>query len=361
MELLKQLFEIHSPSGREKKMKKFIRRYVRTNMPEVVIENDNKGNIYFTKGIADTYPCVVAHLDQVQDAHSKDFETFEHNGMIFGMSRKCRQQQGLGADDKNGLWICLKCLEEFDEIKVAMFVGEEVGCEGSSEANMSFFDNVRFVLQADRRGASDLITSIYGTPLATEEFLEDTNYKEFGYRPTTGMLTDVYTLRENVLNVCVLNISCGYYEPHTDNEVVCISDLLNCLEFVKNIIRNCKKVYKIEPCENKGYYGSLGSYGKYGSYGSYGSYGHYGSYGSYDSKNSFGKALEEEDEEIGGSYYDDREEEYFDETYWEDYIYNAILTYGAENASQLWEYCSYECEGLITKEKFIEIAEFWYS
>ena len=56
-----------------------------------------------------------------------------------------------------------------------------------------------------------------------------------------------------------------------------------------------------------------------------------------------------------------REEKYFDETYWEDYIYNAILSYGAENASQLWEYCSYECEGLITKEKFIEIAEFWYS
>ena len=340
MELLKQLFEIHSPSGGEKKMKKFIRRYVRTNMPEVIIENDNKGNIYFTKGIADTYPCVVAHLDQVQDAHSKDFETFEYNGMIFGMSRKCRQQQGLGADDKNGLWICLKCLEEFDEIKVAMFVGEEVGCEGSSEANMSFFGNVRFVLQADRRGASDLITSIYGTPLATEEFLEDTNYKEFGYRPTTGMLTDVYTLRENGLNVCVLNISCGYYEPHTDNEVVCISDLLNCLEFVKSIIRNCKKVYKIGPCEQRGYYGFYGSYG---------------------SKNSFGKALEEEDEEIGGSYYDDGEEKYFDETYWEDYIYNAILTYGAENASQLWEYCSYECEGLITKEKFIEIAEFWYS
>ena len=236
-----------------------------------------------------------------------------------------------------------------------MFVGEEVGCEGSSEAKMSFFDNVRFVLQADRRGESDLITSIYGTPLATEEFLEDTNYKGFGYRPTTGMLTDVYTLRENGLNVCVLNISCGYYEPHTDNEVVCISDLLNCLEFVKNIIRNCKKVYKIEPCEKRGYYGSLGSYGKYGSYGSYGSYGYYGS------QNSFGKALEEEDEGIDGSCYDDCEEKFFDETYWEDYIYNAILTYGAENASQLWEYCSYECEGLITKEKFIEIAEFWYS
>ena len=227
-------------------MKKFIRRYVRTNMPEVVIENDNKGNIYFTKGIADTYPCVVAHLDQVQDAHSKDFETFEHNGMIFGMSRKCRQQQGLGADDKNGIFVALECLRKFDNIKLAFFTEEECGTIGSSAADISFFDDCRFVVQCDRKGNSDFVNNIYSTSLCSEEFLHDTEMEKFGYAPHVGGLTDVYALSENYLEVSCCNMSCGYYNPHTDEEVTSISDLERCRDFVFHIIDNCKNKYPHE-------------------------------------------------------------------------------------------------------------------
>ena len=71
MELLKQLYKIHSPSGNERVMKKFIRKYVRKHIPDVKIETDRKGNLYLIKGVAETYPCIVAHLDQVQREHSK--------------------------------------------------------------------------------------------------------------------------------------------------------------------------------------------------------------------------------------------------------------------------------------------------
>jgi hypothetical protein len=36
--------------------------------------------------------------------------------------------EGLGADDKNGIWIALQCLKKYDTVKVAFFVSEEVGC-----------------------------------------------------------------------------------------------------------------------------------------------------------------------------------------------------------------------------------------
>ena len=71
MNLLKTLYEIHSPSGNEKAMKKFIKGYVKKHIPGVTIKNDHVGNLYMIKGNAETYPCIVAHLDQVQREHSK--------------------------------------------------------------------------------------------------------------------------------------------------------------------------------------------------------------------------------------------------------------------------------------------------
>lgn len=243
MELLKKLYEIHSLSGREKKIKQFIKRYILTNIPHCKIEGDKIGNLYITKGEASEYPCIVAHLDQVQDIHSSDFKAIETEDIIFGYSAKNRQQEGLGADDKNGIWIVLKCLEKYDYLKVALFVQEEIGCVGSSQADMSFFDDCRFVLQADRKGHSDFITTIGWSPLCSEEFINDCQIEKFGYKEATGMITDVGELKHQGLPISVANISCGYYEPHTDNEFTVKADLLNSLVLVENIIGTCQKVY----------------------------------------------------------------------------------------------------------------------
>jgi hypothetical protein len=246
MELLINLYEIHSPSGGEKRMKKFIRRWVRRNIPEAVIENDHKGNIYVTKGVADTYPCVVSHVDQVQHNHSEDFKVYNCDGILCAYSQKNKRQEGLGADDKNGIWVCLKALEHFDVVKCAFFVEEEIGCGGSCEANFEWFNDCRFVLQCDRRNGNDLITQASLTELCSEDFLQAINYQAYGYVPTTGMLTDVLTLKESGVNVSMLNISCGYYEPHTDREVTIFEELENCRDFVFNIIENCTDVYPHE-------------------------------------------------------------------------------------------------------------------
>ena len=66
--LLKQLFSIHSPSGNEKRMKKFIMKWISKNVPDASVSFDRKGNIYVIRGKDETYPCIVAHLDQVQDS-----------------------------------------------------------------------------------------------------------------------------------------------------------------------------------------------------------------------------------------------------------------------------------------------------
>ena len=123
MELLKQLYKIHSPSGNERVMKKFIRKYVRKHIPDVKIETDRKGNLYLIKGVAETYPCIVAHLDQVQREHSKDFIPVETKELFFGYSPGHRRQEGLGADDKNGVWIALRCLKKYKTLKSSFVCG----------------------------------------------------------------------------------------------------------------------------------------------------------------------------------------------------------------------------------------------
>ena len=259
MELLKQLFSIHSKSGKEGKIRKFIWNWVRQTVPDAKIECDKPGNLYITKGKSTTFPCIVAHMDQVQEKHSKDFIAYEAEDIIIGFSPKIREQQGLGADDKCGLWIGLKCLQKFDCLKLAFFVGEEVGCKGSGLANMAFFDDCRFVIEPDRKGAEDLITQIGWTPLCSDDFLKDIGFKKFGYKETDGMMTDIEALKDNGLMLSCINLSCGYYKPHSNEEFVYKPALLNCLAFVDHIIKTCTKVYP--HIDNTAYYERQNYYG----------------------------------------------------------------------------------------------------
>lgn len=78
----------------------------------------------------------------MQRLHSKDFTTVEtgRNHIQVTVPRN-EKNEGLGADDKNGIWIALKCLRKYDSLKLAFFVSEEVGCVGSGKAVMDFFND----------------------------------------------------------------------------------------------------------------------------------------------------------------------------------------------------------------------------
>lgn len=244
MKLLYDLYRISSPSGDEFKMIAFLT----SKMEELGAEvyEDRFGNLYATKGISETYPCIVAHMDEVHINKKNGFRVSCVSDMIFGVNTQLKRFSGIGADDKNGIWVALKLLEQFDAIKVAFFVCEEIGCEGSRDCNMNFFDDCRFVLQCDRKGNSDLISNACSTELCSEEFLADIDMDSYGYSEAKGSMTDVYQLKMNGLPVSCCNISVGYYNPHMDEEYTVKEDLYNCLAFTENIVRNCIDVYPHE-------------------------------------------------------------------------------------------------------------------
>ena len=66
MELLKELYGISARTHQEKDMIAFVSQ--RLSDLGVTFTIDETGNIYATKGNADTYPCIAAHLDEVHEA-----------------------------------------------------------------------------------------------------------------------------------------------------------------------------------------------------------------------------------------------------------------------------------------------------
>jgi tripeptide aminopeptidase len=195
------------------------------------------GCIYVTKGKADYYPCMAAHMDTVHDI-VENLTVVEIGGNLTGFNSVTMEQTGIGGDDKVGIYIALQCLQTFDNMKAVFFRDEEIGCEGSYDPDHDFFTDCGFVLQCDRKGYGDFITKAGGTKLSDKHFQKDIKgiLKDYGYKFESGMMTDVMALKESGILCSMANMSCGYYSPHTAQEYVNINDVRDCLEMVKQII-----------------------------------------------------------------------------------------------------------------------------
>lgn len=146
--------------------------------------------------------------------------------------------------DKCGISICLNALKDLHYVKVVFFRFEETGCKGSRQADMPFFSNCNIVLQPDRKGNGDFITCAAGVDLSSQEFQNDIKdiLDRHHYTPTRGSVTDVMALKEKGLDACACNISCGYWNPHTDKEIVTVDDVEDCYNTLMEIVQRCEGI-----------------------------------------------------------------------------------------------------------------------
>lgn len=241
-QLLLQLYSIHAPTCIEWPMITFVREYVKEHIHETEVRIDMLGNLYITKGEAGVgFPTLVCHLDQVQKLHSDDFEVREDDGILYGWSEQSQQREGLGADDKNGIWTCLRCLEDCPHLKVFMAVGEEKGCIGSNRCDMSFFSDSLYVLEPDCKGGEEVHTNLRGIPCASADFENAMQLEKHGYIITDGKTSDILALTLNNIGVSCANIPVGYYQPHKDDEYTVIAELEKCLSFMLCTINTLSK------------------------------------------------------------------------------------------------------------------------
>lgn len=251
MQLLLQLYSTYSPTGGEWPMICLVRQHIARHVPDARVEMDNWGNLYITKGdAAGGYPTLCCHLDQVKPEHSPDFEVRREGNLLYGWSESRHAREALGADDKNGIWVCLRALEQCPCLKVFMSVGEEKGCWGSNRANIAFFADSLYLLEPDCKGGREIRTTLKGVPCASPEFINALEAERFGYIFTDGKTTDILPLTLSGVGVSCANIPVGYYMPHKDDEYCNIDELNRCLDFVVHTVKTLNRpfphLYKTE-------------------------------------------------------------------------------------------------------------------
>jgi tripeptide aminopeptidase len=240
---LKRMYYLPSSSGNEFGMSMYIQMILNQIGIPYSVDKDNQ--IYsFIPGT----PLLSAHMDRV---HSKAPKFVFNNGRY--MWGTC----GIGADDVNGCYAILRLLEmrkmaRMEPISFVFSVCEErfgQQFENLLEANKDVMLKLRYGIVIDRRNSHDVIcdSNDYGTPefeKAVMEILEPLKYKA-----TTGTYSNADDLSDYM---SCLNISCGYYNPHTDMEYTSIPELEHTINSVFELIDKLKGEFDI-PDKTKWY------------------------------------------------------------------------------------------------------------
>lgn len=244
--LLMNTLSVQTKSNEQQDMINYITEFVSNIGLIDKMTTDDYGNIYIVKGLGKNgYRCIVSHIDTVHD-RIEDRKVYQHDDVLFAFGKhtvgynKGYAQCGVNGDDSVGVYLCLSFLFNEDDIKVVFFQNEEIGKLGSKACNISFFDDCNLVLQPDRKGNSDFIDISSGIKLCSDTFLTTIKpvLEKYGYSIKTGVSTDVDALKKNGLAVCCANVSCGYYNPHTDSEIVSISDVEKCYSLISEIFND---------------------------------------------------------------------------------------------------------------------------
>ncbi len=240
--LLIKTLSIQSESNNDSNMIKFVKNFLSKN--RIKYKEDTYGNIYVTKGQSKSYACIVSHMDTVHPIIDKEyFKVFKLKDILYTMNTELGEQIGIGGDDKVGVYITLQLLKDLDNIKAVFYRNEEIGCLGSKysiQHEKSFYNNCNFILQCDRKYKNNFITESGGIKMCSTDFIDSvTPYMEkYGFKEERGISTDVDKLVKGDVGISCANISSGYYRPHTNTEIVKISEVLNTFNFVTDVINN---------------------------------------------------------------------------------------------------------------------------
>lgn len=249
VDLLRDALEISTVTYDTRRMNAFIHEVVKEISAPVTVR-DHDGSIYITKGTprqGEAYPCVVAHTDTVH-YFVPWFDVVERGGKLYGCDRSVPmrgkgsidgfERVGVGGDDKVGIALALQLLMELPVLKVVFFRDEEVGCKGSYRADLDFFADCGFILEADRQGTREVTSSILGLPMYGDDFAAVIAPVLAAHRVTEvdGGMTDVYALRDMGVLQAAMNIACGYHRPHSPNEYVVIAEVEATLFLMRDII-----------------------------------------------------------------------------------------------------------------------------
>ena len=256
------------------RLKKYVEMKLRKTHNDITVGD----GFVFAKG---AFPVLLlAHLDTVHDLLP---------GLIMydGEKGTISCAEGIGGDDRCGVYMVLEIVKKYN-CSVLFCEDEENGGIGARKFIKTDLANeleFNYAIEFDRRGSNDAV--FYDCD--NDDFTKFIT-KEF-YKKAHGSFSDICVVAPFV-KCAAVNLSCGYYNAHTESEYVVLHEMEKSIEEACKILDRTTENDKFEYIENdySDYYGAYGGsyYGAYG--GSY--YGAYsgGSYYKGSSYRSYGKS-----------------------------------------------------------------------
>lgn len=185
-------------------------------------------NVIFTKdylvAIGDIPIALVAHMDTVFHTPVIDLYYDRRKGIMWS-------PQGLGADDRAGIFAILKIVQAGYRPSVIFTTDEEKGGYGATALGMTDcpIPDLKYLIELDRQGTNDCVFYDCYCP----DFI---NYVEsFGFCEQHGSFSDISFLMSD-WGVCGVNLSIGYEDEHSYNEILKVGPMLDTIRKVKEML-----------------------------------------------------------------------------------------------------------------------------
>lgn len=197
-------------------------------MGKYVRSTYGKENSIVTKdyivGIGNIPVALVAHMDTVFDKPVEHLYYDQKKGVMWS-------PEGLGADDRAGIFSIIKILQSGYRPSVIFTTDEESGGEGAEKLGKRKcpIPNLKYMIELDRRGKDDCVFYDCYNP----DFIE--YVEQFGFNEQYGSFSDISFLMGD-WSVCGVNLSIGYEDEHTYCETLHISSMLETITKVKNML-----------------------------------------------------------------------------------------------------------------------------
>jgi hypothetical protein len=188
---------------------------------------------------------LVSHLDTVHSILPKNIFNDQKQNILWS-------PEGLGADDRAGVYSILKIVEGNFKPHILFTSGEESGGIGASYFVEDILEipNIKYIIELDRQGNNDCV--FY-------ECINDTFIKfieSYGFIENYGSFTDISIICPS-WNIAGVNLSIGYYNQHSKMEYLNITEMNKTIEKVKNMLITYPKdpfvfeTYKIKKKKRK--------------------------------------------------------------------------------------------------------------
>ena len=194
----------------------------------------SKGNFILVHGQAPVM--LVAHLDTVHEEPVKDICLSADGNIIMS-------PQGIGGDDRCGCFALVKVFQSAQVKPWLLFTcEEEVGGIGAKYFCLAHkqkqlpreIDDLKFLVELDRKSSCDAVYYHCDNP-DFEAYITDK-----GFKTAQGSFSDISLIAPE-LGIAAVNLSSGYYSPHTLHEYIIRSELECTIEKVSEMVADAAK------------------------------------------------------------------------------------------------------------------------